>query len=288
VKSSDAEEQLSKLLASSPPLQQGRDAGPGASQFTAAVLADIDRIAAAQGRDDDDGASFWQSTGRQHRDKIASETFKRHVNFQYGSWPITKFGSRFTARCLIALLRGGQFPWGPAARVEWRDAKPVPTWNEAVTDRNNEAHRLRAYALYVGLIWQYATRHDHLGALQLAEPTLGCPMPVRLRGRLISQDLAMAALDLNAMAGIVPLPEVRRVLEIGAGYGRLAYLFASLFPSVEYTITDISPALAMAKNYLPAVTPSGRFSFVLPHELDAMPDRSFELIINVSSLDEMP
>jgi len=35
------------------------------------------------------------------------------------------------------------------------------------------------------------------------------------------------------MAGIVPLPEVRRVLEIGAGYGRLAYLFASLFPSVE-------------------------------------------------------
>ena len=69
---------------------------------------------------------------------------------------------------------------------------------------------------------------------------------------------------------------------------RLAYLFASLFPSVEYTITDISPALAIAKNYLPAVTPSGKFSFVLPHELDAMPDGSFDLIINVSSLDEMP
>ena len=160
-------------------------------------------------------------------------------------------------------------------------------WSGAVHDRNSERQRLRAYAFYCGLIWRYAEWHDRIGALRLAEPSLGRPMPVVLRDRLISQDLAMASLDLNAMAAVIDLAKVRRVLEIGAGYGRLSYMFASLYPGIDYVVADIAPALAVAKHYLPAVC-AGKFSFVLPRELDAMPEQSFDLIINVSSLDEMP
>jgi putative sugar O-methyltransferase len=257
--------------------------------LTAAVLTDIDRLAAAQHPEDDSDSTFWQGLGQVHRDKIATlgfETFKRHINFQYGSWQITKFTSRFTLRCLYALLRRGIVP--TVAQVDWRHAKPTPTWTDAVTDNKTEAQRLRAYALYCGLIWQYASVRDQLGSLNVAEPTLGSPMPVWLHGRLISQDLAMAALDLNRIASVVALDTVRRVLEIGAGYGRLAYLFGSLFPEVEYTIADISPALAVAQNYLPAVMNGKNFRFMLPNQLDTLPDHEFDLIINVSSFDEMP
>lgn len=260
------------------------------SPLTAAVLADIDKLAARQNRDDDAGGSFWENTGRKHRELIEChgfETFKRHLNWQYGSWPITKYSSRFTLFCLLALLRRGKLPWTVTTQIDWRNAKPAPVWPQSVHDNNSEAHRLRAYALYVGLLWQYALLHDRIGALHLAEPSLGAPMPIWLNGRLISQDLAMASLDANRMASVVPFHKVSRVLEIGAGYGRLAYIIASLHPEVEYTIADIVPALAVAKAYLPAVC-HGKFRFVQPHELDMMPDRSFDLVINVSSFDEMP
>jgi putative sugar O-methyltransferase len=257
--------------------------------LTAAVLSDIDRIAASQGPDDDDGNTFWHNLGKVHRDKIARygfETFKRHINFGYGSWQITKFSSRFTLFCLYALIRRGKLP--KVARIDWRDVKPMPVWGEAVRDRNSPEQRLRAYAFWCGLIWQYAALHDKLSCLRLAEPSLGTPMPVWLDGRLISQDLAVAATDINVMARVVPFSNVHRVLEIGAGYGKLAYIFTSLFPNVDYTIADIAPALAVSRNYLPAVTSGKNLRFVLPHELEHLPDKNFDLVINISSLDEMP
>jgi SAM-dependent methyltransferase len=256
--------------------------------LTTKTLTDIDRIAAAQNAVDDDANSFWSEFGKIHRDHIACygfETFKRHVT-GYGSWQITKFSSRFTLRCLAALLRRGKLP--ALARVDWRDKDPMPIWGETVNDRNSAAQRLRAYALWCGLIWQYAALFDKLDCLRLPEPALGRPLPIQLNDRLISQDIAIAALDMNTMATIVPLRTKRRILEIGGGYGRFAYVFRSLFPEVEYTIADISPALAVSQNYLNVVMDGRKFAFVLPHELDAMPDHSFDLVINISSFDEMP
>lgn len=101
------------------------------SPLTAAVLADIDKLAARQNRDDDAGGSFWENTGRKHRELIEChgfETFKRHLNWQYGSWPITKYSSRFTLFCLLALLRRGKLPWTVTTQIDWRNAKPAPVW----------------------------------------------------------------------------------------------------------------------------------------------------------------
>jgi SAM-dependent methyltransferase len=174
------------------------------------------------------------------------------------------------------------------ARIDWREVTPMPLWTETVRDLNSPQQRLRAYAFWCGLIWQYAALYDKLDCLRLPEPSFGTPMPVWLHGRLISQDLALAALNINVIARSVPLDNVRNVLEIGAGYGKLAYVFTSLFPNVEFTIADISPALAVSKSYLAAVVKGKKLRFVLPHELDAMLDDTFDLVINVSSLDEMP
>src|SRR5205823_8976500 len=129
--------------------------------------------------------SFWYNFGKAHREKIATygfETFKRHINFGYGSWQITKFTSRFTLRCLYALSRHGKLP--RMARIDWRDVTPMPLWTETVHDLNSPQQRLRAYAFWCGLIWQYASLYDKLDCLRLPEPSFGTPMPVWLHGRL--------------------------------------------------------------------------------------------------------
>ena len=136
----------------------------------------------------------------------------------------------------------------------------------------------------------------------MREPALGNPLPIRYAGQLISQDLALSSLELNQIASRVPIKHIRRVLEIGAGYGRLAFLFSSMFPEIEYSILDIPPALAISQNYLASIfgaaaisrhdqTPGPharpRIRFMLPHRLAELPDGHFDLVINISSFDEM-
>ena len=275
------------------------------------VLADIDHIAAVHAAISGSDPAFWLTLGAAHRRKIERygfATFKRHINFQYGQWGISTFRSQFTRRVFASLMRAAKFPWGAFAHVDWHNADDIrwPEWIDVETGESHESEersrrRLLAYALYCGLLWQYASTGDNLGCLTIQEPALGRPMPIWLRGRLISQDIATASLDLNRMAAHIPLHEIKQVLEIGAGYGRLAYLFHSLFPAAQYSIADISPALAVSQNYLAAVfgedrvrrfgftpAPARAINFLLPHQLDQMADGYFDLAINVSSFDEMP
>jgi len=39
----------------------------------------------------------------------------------------------------------------------------MPVWGEAVRDRNSPEQRMRAYAFWGGLIWQYTALNDKLG-----------------------------------------------------------------------------------------------------------------------------
>jgi putative sugar O-methyltransferase len=249
------------------------------------VLDAIDEFARSQTGADDDG-EVWGSIGTDHRQMIERygfASFKRHINFQYGQWAVSTLRSRFTLTVLAALIRRGVIP--RHTRVDWSDADGI-IWPD---EEPNTRWRLRAYAFYCGLLWQYAVRHDRLGAMRALEPSLGRPMPIYFGGRLISQDIAMASLDLNRMADEMPLMAKTRVLEIGAGYGRLAYLLRSLVPNVQYSIVDISPALAISQGYLTSIFgEASGMRFLLPHQLDEIPDNYFDLALNVSSFDEMP
>src|SRR5439155_517391 len=82
------------------------------------------------------------------------------------------------------------------------------------------------------------------------------------------------------------------VAELGAGYGRLAYVVVSASPGVRYTIIDIPPALYLSQRYLTTVFPGvatfrfrawtdyadvseeferARIRFVLPHQAALLP-----------------
>lgn len=281
------------------------------------VIGDIQEIVAdyEKSLQDDASLQFWKSLGEKHASLIREsgfENFKRTINFEYSQWGVTSYRDAKTRHLFRNLLRGKSLPFGgfkasydrhDLDHIRWPDAID-PQTGKALRGSNDDARAgMGAYTFYCGLLWQYAVKHDALGCLKkIREPAVGHPLPIRYGGELISQDLALSSLELNHIASTVPMEKVRRVLEIGAGYGRFAFPYASLYPNVEYWILDIPPALAISQNYLgtvfgkEAVSPyierrSGgtprRFNFMLPTTLADIPDGYFDLVVNISSFDEM-
>jgi hypothetical protein len=76
-------------------------------------------------------------------------------------------------------------------------------------------------------------------------------------------------------------------LEIGAGYGRTAYVLLSVFPESTYTIVDIEPALSLSRWYLTQLFPAGRLRFLRPDEALGLARGSVDVALSISSLQEM-
>jgi putative sugar O-methyltransferase len=143
------------------------------------------------------------------------------------------------------------------------------------------------YTLATRLLWSYAAAS--LGGspvLELEEPSLGHPFPVYQDGRLISQDLANTALELDAMRR-GGLSNPRHILEVGAGYGRTAHALLSLHPQATYTIVDIEPAITISRWYLTQLFGEERITFVPADRIDELDGRTFDLGLSISSLQEM-
>ena len=167
------------------------------------------------------------------------------------------------------------------------------------------------YCFFVGLLWHYAAGRDESGLFErLEEPTLGNPLPVRLDGKLISQDLANSLIELcevRALMKLASLPVESRIIEIGAGYGRLAYVCLKAGPC-KYVIVDIPPALTLAEWYLGSIFPDLRvfgfrdfarfadiaeelaaadIAFLSMKQVELLPDGFCHVAVSISSLHEM-
>jgi hypothetical protein len=143
------------------------------------------------------------------------------------------------------------------------------------------------FAIATRLLWEFARRSGAAPLLELEEPELGRPFPVRWRGRLISQDLANAALEVSAMLRALGGREPDHILEIGAGYGRDAYVLLNVFPRCSYTIVDVDPALGLSRSYLTELFPDRRLTFLSPDRIDTIQAGSVSLALSISSLQEM-
>jgi putative sugar O-methyltransferase len=158
------------------------------------------------------------------------------------------------------------------------------------------------------MVWDYASRTCPF-LNKLGEPEVGNPPRLLRNGRLISQDLANSALEAQSILGGLPGPSaVKRIGELGAGYGRNAHVLISLLPGVRYVVIDIPPALYVSQRYLSSVFPDRKvfmwrsfksyteikdeferadLAFLLPSQIELLPDALFDLFVNVSSLHEM-
>jgi SAM-dependent methyltransferase len=255
---------------------------------------------------------FWRQLGEKHRRDLheyGPDAIKRNQSFRYFNWRWSwasirrseqmRFLLRHTSRA--DLLRCALTPadlsdrawenvrWPSSGKGSDTDASEPPG---AISVEQSGVHSWPRrdrwlYAFAVRLLWLYAERNDPLQVTRLPEPSLGQPLPITWRGRLISQDLANTALEAAAIGRALARRTPGSILELGAGYGRTAYALMNLFPGATYTIVDIEPAISISRWYLSQLFPPRRLRFLSPEEAMELPEGSIDLALTISSLQEM-
>jgi putative sugar O-methyltransferase len=236
------------------------------------------------------------------------ENFKRTINQNYFNWlPTSPEDNQF--RALLRLTADDPTTEAFMAELDADDSFVESLFS---SDGLRSQGSAEIYRLFVGMLWAYTRQTSPNGlTAALEEPALGNPIPIRLGGRRISQDLANSIRERNAVLSRVE-PELRAgraqtIVEIGAGYGRLAHVIMSSAPC-RYVIVDIPPALYVSQWYLTqlfATKPTFRFRpwrdrheveaelaaseliFLTPDQFQKLPDGGVDIAIAISNLAEM-
>ncbi|HXX95303.1 MAG TPA: putative sugar O-methyltransferase [Planctomycetota bacterium] len=244
-------------------------------------------------------SKYWEELNRKNLAQLADEgyeNFKRTLATNYFTWVVRPSDAQ------LRFLRQHLSRWAvtkAAIRTIFAGRHRPMGWL-----------RSKSYTYLTRLVWEYALAHDPDRLLgKLEEPLEGNPPRLYREGRLISQDLANSVLEYRSiLAPEVDRTQVRTILELGPGYGRTAFVFLSLMPGVRYVLADIPPALAVSERYLSKLFAGKRIfryrpfqryesvkeeferselAFLLPHQLELLPEKSVDLFINISSLHEM-
>jgi len=252
---------------------------------------------------------FWNGLIQVNLEMLRSggiANFKRTVSNNYYNWLVTTLRDPQVRNALRQWLHRPSI-----APLLDRIEAPVAGLRTLDRSQTYALSRFAAwrYKCFVGELWEIAARNDPLGLTgRLSEPEVGNPIRIRRGDRLISQDLANSIIEFGFISASGVVGDGSRVAELGAGYGRLAYVFANAHRLI-YCIFDIPPALAVAQWYLAAVlgadrvrpyapladfadveaelTP-GTVAFFTPDQLELFPDGWFDCTQTISTLPEMP
>ena len=134
---------------------------------------------------------------------------------------------------------------------------------------------------YTRLLYAYVKEH---GGIMFDEPQDGHPSGCMIDGRFIGQDMLHTALEAMELQKQIPLSNHSSILEIGGGYGRLAWYLNQLYPGLRYVIVDIPPALYLSRRYLRHHAHT--VSTLMPHELATLQER-FDVVVAFDCLREM-
>lgn len=252
---------------------------------------------------------FWDRLIESNLEMLQSSgvaNFKRTVSNNYYNWLVTSLHDPQIRRAIVNWLRAPTL-------APFRNRLEEPMSGLRTTDRGAayefSGHTAWRYRVFVGMLWEFAARNDPDGLTQrLSEPETGNPVRIRHDGRLISQDLANSIIEFTFASRSGVVEDGARVAELGAGYGRLAYIHMQARRLV-YCIFDIPPTLAVAQWYLtevlgvdrvrpfdsgldfasvePDLVP-GTVAFFTPDQLAMFPDGWFDLTQTISTLPEMP
>jgi putative sugar O-methyltransferase len=253
-------------------------------------------------------SNFWNNLNQVNLEMLGAhglDNFKRTVSQNYFNW-------------MVISVRDNQFR--SLVRDWFRHPSIRPFLNSIESprllrttiplERRVGWWQVFIYKIFVGLLWEFTSRCDRTGlAQQLQEPEAGNPIVIRRKGRLISQDLANSIREYGVIREACPaLGRARTTIaELGAGYGRLAYV-ALAEPRCRYLVFDIPPALHVSQWYLTQMfgkekifsfrrferyediqgeLEASRIGFFTPNQLEMFPDRAFDVFVTVSTLSEM-
>jgi putative sugar O-methyltransferase len=232
---------------------------------------------------------FWTELSAEHQrelEEFGLEHVKRHQALRYFTFAWWWRYARRDPQVRFLMRHTSARAWFGCARQ--RTNLSDAAWEGATWMGIPWPRRMRwLYAFLVRLLFEYARAHDPHNVLRLDEPVLGDPWPVRHHGRLISQDLCNSALEAGAMTRPLDGRAPTSILEIGGGYGRIAYALLSMYPQATYTIVDIEPALTISRWYLSQLFDPERLRFVSPDELADLEPGSVDLAVSISTFPEM-
>ena len=250
-------------------------------------------------------SNFWKELNKIHIQQISNigfDNFKRSVNMRYFNWGVLGILIHQLLPVFSELLRGNFAPIFNSHFINPR------------SKANSHARSFNVvsafiYRVYVAALRDYVSYNDTLKILnRLQEPLIGNPFGVLYKNKIISQDLCNSVHEFYSITKKINSKKTMNIAELGAGYGRLGYVFLETLPKSSYCIIDIPPALFIAQEYLSKVFPkekifyfrpftsfeevreefeSARIKFLMAHQIEYLPDKYFDLTITISSLHEM-
>lgn len=247
---------------------------------------------------------YWEEINKKHIHHVKEygiRYFKRFINKQYFDWEVGGILRHQISPFVSEILKGNIQPLWKSKfidkTVSWKPFYKYQFLSKIF------------YARYVAYLFDYVSRIDSLHLLKnLSEPRVGSPLLVQYKRRLISQDLCNSIYEFYSITKEIDVSDSYRIAEIGAGYGRLAYVFLKTIPQTRYCIIDVPPALFIAQEYLKIVFPKekiftfrhfqnyeeiqqefeeSRIQILMPHQIELLPRNLFDITLNISSLQEM-
>ena len=143
-----------------------------------------------------------------------------------------------------------------------------------------------------GITAYYAERRDALGLFDVLEEdgTFGCYTFTFETGRLISRDLLDSVMEINYLASILGADYVANsnLMDIGAGYGRLAHRWLTAFSTSRVYLYDgIPTSTFLSEFYLNYRGLADRAMVVdLPDAEQNLPDENTRIATNIHSFSE--
>ncbi len=168
-----------------------------------------------------------------------------------------------------------------------------------------------SYEMFLWLYWQNIRKRDSLNLLnKLEEPQFGNPNTYIIKGTRMSHDLLQSLDEFYAIyPNLVTNNKHLIVVELGAGYGRLAYVFLNALPKSTYIVVDLPGSLIIAQYYLShlfshrkiltfeesrkikkfdrALLSKYKIVFMAPWQLPNIVDKSLDVFISIYSFPEM-
>lgn len=117
---------------------------------------------------------------------------------------------------------------------------------------------------------------------RFSEPLEGNPVATKYLGRFVTSDLAISLYEYFTLSEFIDFNSLKNIHEIGAGYGRTAYVIKTLHPSIDYSIFDIEPTLSLSKKYLTSIL-GDSLNFNTPENMN----NECDLFLAIDCLHEM-
>jgi len=251
---------------------------------------------------------FWKDLTRKNLAMLRADgiaNFKRSLSQNYFNWIVDRKSSVYRNVRSQWLRRPTLRPW--RTRIE---GKATIRFTNMAQPKTLTRDELNDYRLMVGYMWDVMLRLDAARLHRtLAEPEIGNPIRTVQSGKRISQDLAHSIIEANAvLEALGANTSPPRIAEIGAGSGRLAYVFAATRNAAPYCIFDIPPALCVSQWYISNVLPDRRIfqfrpfdrfedvaeeianadvAFFSANQITKFPPGYFDVVLSISTLPEM-